>query len=341
MAVLLAVVVVRAVLAEPGPGREAATVGVAVAMALVYAAGLGRLVGRDRARALAWLVLLVGCWVALVVLTPQSVFLAFPLYFLIAHVLPDRSAVAAVGVLTAVAVLGYALPEGWSFAAVLGPVLGALVAIATVLGIRAVDRESQRRGVLEERERLAREIHDTLAQGLSSIQLLLGAAEQQLAPGVPARDLVWQARQVATGNLEETRRFVRALTPAALADQSLGAGLDRLAATHRASLTVDGRVRALPPAYDEALLRIAQEALTNAGRHAAADHVAVTLGYLADSVSLDVVDDGLGFDPAAHHEGFGLRSMRSRAEQLRGSLTVESAPGGGTAIGVSLPEVRP
>ncbi|MGH3444754.1 MAG: sensor histidine kinase, partial [Nocardioidaceae bacterium] len=184
-------------------------------------------------------------------------------------------------------------------------------------------------------------IHDTLAQGLSSIQLLLGAAEQQLADGQPARPLVDQARAVATTNLEEARRFVRALAPAALTDESLGGALDRLAATHRATLTVDGRPRPLPADQQEALLRITQEALANVASHAGAGNVAVTLGYLDDAVAIDVVDDGVGFDTSASQAGFGLRSMRARAERLRGTFTVESTPGGGTAIAVSLPSALP
>lgn len=221
----------------------------------------------------------------------------------------------------------------------LGPVLGALVAIATVLGIRAVDRESERRGVLEERERLAREIHDTVAQGLTSIQLLLGAASQRIDTHPDrARALVEEARTVATANLEEARRFVRALSPADLDVAPLEVALARIAEEVGATFTISGAPRPLPTAHDVTLLRITQEALANAARHAEAARTSVTLSYLPDSVALDVVDDGVGFDPASPDTGFGLGSMRSRAAAVGGRISVESTPGSGTAIAVALPE---
>lgn len=336
---LLAVLVVHAVTRESGPHLP--TLFAALLMLVIYGVGVTPLVGTDRTRALVWLVLVVGSWWWLMWLAPEGVYLAFPLYFLAAHLLPDRLSVLAVAALAALAIGGYAAHEGLTFAGVLGPVLGALVAISSVLGLRAVQREAARRGVLEERERLAREVHDTLAQGLSSINLLLGAAVERLpddAAHAPSAALVRQAREVAVANLEEARRFVHGLAPPALDGTELATAVQR-AVDERpgTTLRIEGPVRPLPPSYDVALLRILREALTNARNHADADQVAVTLSYLDDEVVLDVVDNGHGFDTATPRSGYGLRSMQARAGELGGRLEVESTPGSGTAVVAVLP----
>lgn len=222
--------------------------------------------------------------------------------------------------------------------AFIGPLIGAAVAVATVLGYDALFRESERRrelivelvatradlaeaertaGTLAERERLAREIHDTLAQGLSSIQLLLRAAERSLPEDAPAAAHVRAAREAAQANLAEARSFVRALTPPDLEHGSLAAALERLCArTTAPDLTVrfavSGTPVELPTPYEVALLRTAQSALANTVRHARAGRAEITLSFMDTSVALDVVDDGQGFDPsgAPVHErgdgGFGL-----------------------------------
>ncbi|MGW1607605.1 sensor histidine kinase, partial [Streptomyces eurythermus] len=209
-------------------------------------------------------------------------------------------------------------------------------------------------GVLAERDRLAREIHDTLAQGLSSIQLLLRAAERALpqAPQNAAR-YVDQARQAAVDNLAEARRFVAALTPPTLEGTTLAGALDRLCTTtsarHRltARFRLTGEPAPLTTAQEVALLRIAQSALANTVRHAEATTADVTLGYPGDHVTLDIVDDGRGFDPdrlpAPDPEagGFGLAAMRARAHSLGGTLTLTSAPGHGTALAARLPLTPP
>lgn len=311
--------------------------------------------------------LLVAAWLLLVALTPDGVWLAFPLFFLQAHLLPLRRGLAAVAATTAATVAGYAWQLGsLQAAAVIGPMIGAAVAVAVVLGYHALARESEQRrrlveeltathaeraaGASGERERLAREIHDTLAQGLPSIHLLLRAAGRAL-PDRPslAAEQVEVARATAQENLAEARRFVRALTPPALAGASLPAALERLCATARAregiaaSLHLSGEPAAVPTPHEVALLRVAQSALANTARHVGASRVDLTLSWMADVVSLDVVDDGAGFDPAAVPSagsggaGFGLAAMRSRVAQLGGELVVKPAPGAGTAIAVSFP----
>ncbi|MDG4865594.1 sensor histidine kinase, partial [Streptomyces sp. T-3] len=254
--------------------------------------------------------------------------------------------------------------------AFIGPPLGAAVAVGTVLGYRALYRENERRrelieellatraelaeaermaGTLAERERLAREIHDTLAQGLSSIQLLLRAAERALPEDAPALAHVREARVTAVGNLAEARRFVRELTPPDLERGSLAGALERLCTSASGSgapaveFDLSGTPVELPTPYEVALLRVAQSALANTVRHAGARRASITLSFMDTSVALDVVDDGAGFDPGAvpaagsDDGGFGLPAMRSRAHSLGGTLSVESAPGQGTAVAITLP----
>ncbi|WP_320068538.1 sensor histidine kinase [Micromonospora sp. RTGN7] len=348
-------------------------IGVATACALVYAAGpLLPHVRRSRRAAAVWLAAVGAVWLMLLALSADGVWVAFPLYFLQLHLLPRRAGLAAV-VVTALAVItAFAVHRG-SFSPVtaIGPALGAAVAVAVVWGYQALYRESEERrklieeltatradlaqaqhtaGVLAERERLAREIHDTLAQGFSSIQLLLRAAERALptAPQTAARH-VEQARQAAVDNLAEARRFVVALAPPALVGSTLTSALEHLCATtstrHRltARFHLTGEPQPLPTAYEVALLRITQSALSNTVRHAHATIAEVTLSYLGDHVAVDIVDNGTGFDPdrlpAPHPEngGFGLSTMRARTHALGGTLIIESTMGHGTALAAQLP----
>nr|WP_208407216.1 sensor histidine kinase [Amycolatopsis granulosa] len=355
---------------RPQAGLIAAT---AVACAVLSAAGpvLPRVRGSRRAAAV-WLAAVGAFWLVLLALSADAVWVAFPLYFLQLHLLSRRAGLAAVAVTAVVAVAGYATHQGsFSAAMALGPALGAAVAVAVVWGYQALYRESEQRrrlieeltatradlagaqhaaGVLAERERLAREIHDTLAQGLSSIQLLLLAAARAL-PRKPenAARYVDQARQAAVDNLAEARRFVAALAPPALEGTTLAGALERLCTTtstrHRltARFHLTGEPVPLATAHEVALLRVAQSALANAVRHAEAATAEVTLSYLGDHVAVDIVDDGRGFDPdqlpATDPEagGFGLAAMRARVHALGGILTVESAPGHGTALAAQLP----
>jgi signal transduction histidine kinase len=249
---------------------------------------------------------------------------------------------------------------------------------------RELAERERGQAVLEERERMSRELHDTLAQDLVGIVTHLQAADAASEAGEAARHRQEAARMAHEG-LAETRRLVWALRPAELEGASLAESLeraiDRWRSTSgiRASLTVAGEVRALHPDVEVTLLRTAQESLANAARHAGAQEVVVSLSYLGDVVTLDVHDDGVGFDPGARADGaagvgaavgaapgvgagvgagawgnaetaagddggpgglgLGLRGMRERVERLGGSVAIESAPGEGTTIGVSLPTV--
>ncbi|GAA1276425.1 MULTISPECIES: sensor histidine kinase [Streptomyces] len=364
MAGLLVLVAGRA-LAGDSTGAGA-VVAAAVVMAVVYGAGpLVPAVRATRAGAALWLGALCAVWLVLLVLSPDGLWLAFPLYFLQLHLLPARWGVPAVTLTAGAAIASYVRHgQPLNPGAFIGPLLGAAVAVATVIGYQTLYRESERRrhlieeliatraelaaaertaGTLAERERLAREIHDTLAQGLSSIQLLLRAAQRALPPQSPAAPHIEQARAAAQDNLAEARRFVRALSPPDLENGSLAGALERLCATApglTVRFTESGTSAALPTPYEVALLRIAQSALANTVRHAGARRAEITLSFMDTAVALDIVDDGRGFDPVsapAGDGGFGLPAMRSRAESLGGTFTVESAPGQGTAVAITLP----
>lgn len=348
-------------------------VAAAVVCGLIYAAGpaLPRVSRSGRAAAL-WLAVVGIAWLVLLALSADGVWLAFPLYLLQLHLLPRRAGLAAVVLTAAAAIAGFAVHQGrFGAAMVIGPAIGAAVAVAVVWGYQTLYRESEQRrqliqeltatradlaaaqhtaGVLAERERLAREIHDTVAQGLSSVLLLLRAAERALpeAPDNAAR-YVDQARQAASDDLAEVRRFVAALAPPTLEGTTLAGALERLCAItstrHHiaARFHLAGEPVPLPTAHEVALLRIAQSALANSVRHGEAATAEVTLSYLGDHIAVDVVDDGRGFDadalpvPDPEAGGFGLAAMRARVRALGGTFTVESAPGRGSALAAHLP----
>jgi signal transduction histidine kinase len=198
---------------------------------------------------------------------------------------------------------------------------------------------SHRAGVAAERERLAGEIHDTLAQGFTSIVTLLQAAQAQF-DGDPtaARRHLDLAVRAARENLREARQLVAASAPSDLASRSLadavGRQVDRWTeeTAVSASCEVTGTPRQLPPEEEIVLLRAAQELLANVARHAGASAVAVRLDYTDPStVTLSVTDDGTGFDAATVGEGsFGLRLMRGRVERLAGTVAVDSGSSGST-----------
>ena len=204
--------------------------------------------------------------------------------------------------------------------------------------------------VLEERNRMAREIHDTLAQGFTGIFLQLEAGEQALeeSPDEVANHLN-QAKTLARYSLQEARRSVWDLLPHALEDRSLELALreevERLSAANqeKASFDLIGSPSALSSDIQTALLRICQESLTNIKKHADATEVSVTLTFGPESVDLNVKDNGRGFDAGSPNEasnqgGFGLTGMQQRAESVGGNLIVKSHQGKGTQIEVRIPK---
>ncbi|MYR60809.1 sensor histidine kinase [Streptomyces sp. SID625] len=209
--------------------------------------------------------------------------------------------------------------------------------------------QAREAGVADERRRLAAEIHDTLAQGLTGIIAQLRVVTNT-TDRAAARAHVERAMELARQSLGEARRSVHNLAPVALADAGLPEALRDTVAEWgertgcRADFTVTGTSEQVHDEVSATLLRIAQESLSNAARHARATRVGVTLSYMGDEISLDVRDDGRGFDPLAvpartRAGGFGLDGMRARAERIAGSLTIESEPGHGTAVSARVPLV--
>ncbi|MFB4278312.1 sensor histidine kinase [Nonomuraea sp. MTCD27] len=218
--------------------------------------------------------------------------------------------------------------------------------------------QAREAGVLDERQRMAREIHDTLAQGLTGIITQLQAAEQMHEVPAPWRRPFDAVKGLARESLAEARRSVDALRPEPLDTARLSDALadvaDRWSKLHglAVQVTTTGTARPMAPEAEFALLRTAQEALANVAKHAHATRVGVTLSYLDNEVALDVRDDGRGFDPAgleagtaadgrpqpaSRDGGFGLTIMRQRVERLSGSLRIESEPGAGTGVSACVP----
>ncbi|WP_017610354.1 sensor histidine kinase [Nocardiopsis xinjiangensis] len=206
-------------------------------------------------------------------------------------------------------------------------------------------RLSEQAGAMAEREHLAREMHDTLAQGFTSIVALTQAVESELEtdPATARRHLAL-TRETALDNLAETRAMVAARGPVLLEDDDLEEALERLTGRFGAELglaaeaEVRGRARPLPGDVQVCLLRTAQEALANVRKHAGpeAESARVRLSYTDVGVSLSVRDDGRGFDPDRPGHGNGIANMRRRAHDLGGVLDVESAPGDGTTVRLAL-----
>ncbi|MEZ4769301.1 MAG: sensor histidine kinase [Caldilineales bacterium] len=209
-------------------------------------------------------------------------------------------------------------------------------------------RAEREAGILEERQRLAREIHDTLAQGFASIVMHLEAAEQGLAEDVEiAYKHLDLARRTARDSLEQARRVVQDLRPQPLDEATLPDAIERTVSQWAnstgvaAEATCTGVIRTLHPDIETTLLRAVQEALANVRKHSDASRVDVTLSYFDDVVVLDVQDNGTGpsANPAAASlsGGYGLQAMRERAGQLHGSLLLETVPGEGTTLVLEIP----
>ncbi|SNV85883.1 two-component system sensor kinase [Corynebacterium imitans] len=323
-----------------------------------------------------WCAALLALWVADITFSPVAVYWVFILFFVVLRAFNNWRGLVLVAVGLAISI-AIQIPTGLTLGGVLGPVLSAVVVVAINYAFTTIGRVSKEReqlidellstqdklvateraaGVAQERERLAHEIHDTVAQNLSSIQMLLHAAERDLVNArIPKEQLeaplkrMETARRAASNNLAETRAMIAALAPAPLTETSLSEALGRIAEDLATAsdmdivVETDGEVAQLPMRTEAGLLRIAQGAMANAVKHSGGTRMRVTLTYGPDEVRLDVVDNGRGFDPeaqAAKPAGLGhlgLDAMRSRAAELGGKLVVESAPGGPTALSVAVP----
>lgn len=345
---------------------------------LVAYTGIGRraAVTADVRLALAYLAVMFACIVVIVAQVPMGSMLLFLAYSQIWYFAPNRRAGIWLTVGLSVVLFGTL--------AVLNDVdtpteivelvteAGIAVAFAILLGlwVTTVVEQSEERadllarleaaqaelaashhaaGVLAERERMAREIHDTLAQGFTSVVMLAQTASADLRRGRPddAATRLTLIERTARENLAEARALVAASAPVGLAESTLVEALERLATRFgeetgvRVRLVADDDALAdLPRDREVILLRAAQEALSNVRRHAQATRVELVLASAEPgSVRLEVVDDGCGMPPSAV-EGFGLRGMRDRVSSGGGSLAVTSGEGAGTCVRVTMPTGR-
>ena len=329
-------------------------------------------------RQLLRLVIIIGdivLWFVLVNISAAFYFILFGLGGQIFRHLPIRYAVTAMIFLTVALIAAQFLDSGEDFS-VSNPLIWIFLflgIVSIVIGVwfsaiigQSIQRRElieqleaaqaelaaaeRREGVLEERQRLAREIHDTLAQGFTSIVMHLEAAEQAMPEdtGTVQKHLNF-ARDAARDKLKEARRVVQDLRPDTLEKRSLPDAIERTARRWAEgsgialNTTITGDPLPLHPDVEVTLLRATQEALHNIRKHAQAEAAQLTLSYMADIVVLDVHDDGVGIagaEAAAEDGGYGLQAMQERAEQLGGAVNVESEAGEGTTVVVSIPTVN-
>lgn len=377
--------------ADASPARRIAVIILTALLAVVYLAGTvaGQTTHGLRRFALPWLTVVLGLWLVLVVLSADAVWLLFPLVFVVLSLTGSvAGALAVVGCWVVAAGVPLITGQRSGVGGVLGPAIGVLfagLAYWTYLRLtREVEHHRQvaeqlvatrdrllaaenQAGRLAERERLSREIHDTLAQGFNSVLLLSRAARTAIDQGRTgdATDQLSVITATAHDNLIQTRVLVAegaegtestaavTATPLAASLRRLTGDAARRARALGASTTVDldaeeAEATALPAPVTEALLRVAQEAVTNAVDHAGASRIRVTLGVWDTEVTLDVFDDGCGFDPASVQRtelgGYGIAGMRDRVTALGGEFTVDSTVSGtgagtvaGTVVAVRVP----
>ena len=377
IAVLLCLIgIVRAVTEGAAP---APAIGAGLVVAVWYGAGVALSARQSLRRGARWWLLgLAAVWLGAVVVSPEFIWVAFALWLLAGHLLPWWPSVLFSAVVYGIVAAAPAVHHGTTtWPGIIGPLVGGVFALGISRGyltlVRdAVERErllvslaraqretadlqdelalTQREsGAIAERTRLSRDIHDTVAQGLSSIRLLAHAAADRTGDEADLRTYR-QIESLAEDSLHDVRRIVAALAPNELEDDALAAALTRMLGQLREQtgvetrLHVDRTVPPLPRAVEVALLRTAQSALANVRLHAAAESVVVSLIDGEDSVRLDIIDDGRGFDlgewtssPSGGGSGYGLHFMRTRLRELGGGLEVETSPGEGTALSAHLP----
>ena len=377
--VLLTLGALRAITVDGVPALSA--IGSAVLIAALYTVATLRARRRRGGADLllpsrGWVALLLLTWVGATLVSAAFVWLAFPLFFLVLFALGRLTGPLVLLVVAAWAVLAplvVGTQDALSIGEVMGPLVGAVFSLVAhtvwrrlleesernrrlVIQLRAAQSElaesERRKGIAEERERLAQDLHDTLAQGLNSIVLLSRAAGTDHPEA--AADFA-RIEDTARANLSDARHLVRDLadhSSQTTLEQALRLVLSRaeqLGTDTRLELRSDGTARELTPESVETLQRAAQSLVANVLQHAQASRCVLTLAWWPDRVSLDVADDGRGFDPAAplrasrdEHPtgtagGDGLRLLRSRLARAGGTVTIDSAPGEGTTVGLTLP----
>ena len=311
-----------------------------------------------------YLVLAVPLTLLAFALDPVGAIMLFMLYPHIWVLLPQRQATVVTALTAVTTGVAIALGSGFEPSSVFVVSAFSVVALAfaAAMGLwitRIVEQSRQRAelvtrlnaaqtelaeaakqaGISAERERLARDIHDTLAQGFSAVALLIDAAKADLGHGDDrVRHLLTRAGDVARENLDEARTLVHALTPPSLREGSVSDVLHRLVdrlndgSATAFTFTVTGDPRSFPPAREVAVLRLVQEATGNARAHADASGVTVQLVFGSTETLVRVSDNGRGFDVDTAAGGYGLAGMRRRVTDTGGSLTVDSVVGNGTTV---------
>lgn len=323
-----------------------------------------------------WLFVVVTLWALLVILHPDFSWIAFPLFFLELHVMRRHPwAAYSFVALTGAAVVCAPLLHGEELTSsqFVGPLIGAVAAVILWHIYQALFRQTQAQsraleelhrtrdelarsqraaGRLAERERIARDIHDTLAQGFSSV-VLCSRAAQRTDQETEKEHMLQVIEDTAAQNLHQARSLIEELS---LADASIEDFLSEMkrhcqnvtamptGSTCR--LVVDGEPRELDHRLQELLLRVTQASLANVVQHAAADNCVVTLGSHPDAITLDIYDDGVGIHPATSH-GFGLTGVKQRVKEAGGEFFLESGrgeggprksgTGKGTVVGIRVP----
>lgn len=326
----------------------------AVPFALLYMAGtVAYNEGKrfPRAAMYTWLAAVLALWVVMALHAAEFVWLEFPLVILVSVVLPTWSGIAVAALLLAFT-LSVTVP-GAGIGGVVGPLLGTVLALLIYHSYRALRAEADHykhlayelqathmelaaaehaSGVLEERARLSREVHDTIAQGLSSIVLLGRTLDKQITePG--AKQILDTIRATASDNLAEARRFVAVNAgpaeplPRRLEELARGAEGRQQALGQR--LTVDLNIEDVPEPAAGVIERVVREGLSNIVRHAGATRAVVTVEQLGDVATVDVFDNGRGITGP---EGYGLRGLRARVAEVGGTLSVE-----GNVLAASIP----
>lgn len=367
--VVIAILVLGILAVEDGPtGRRWLAAGAVVALVIWYVLfGASQIIGRDPRRSALAAIGTVALVLAGFAADPAVALLLFIAYPQLFAYLQLRRSVPAVAALSAGVAVINAARAGWtSSGAVAALGFGALsLVFAVAFGVwitRIIEQSGERAGLIEalqatrqelaaahteagaaaERQRLALEIHDTLAQGFTSVVMLVQAAEAEVGhDDDEVRRYLALAERTARENLDEARSLATEVGPTPLQAASLADAIARLTERFQdetsvvARFELTGSPRALEASADVVLLRVVQEALNNVRRHADAKHLSVRLSYLDDGVHVEVDDDGRGFEPAGA-DGFGLRGMRERVSQAGGEVSVRSAPGNGTSVGVRL-----
>jgi signal transduction histidine kinase len=369
---LLTLVAVSAFFEDLSGRNRLAYLGVLAVLGAAYLLiGQRAATSRDRLRSHLYRLILVACCGTAAGLYPESMFLlfiAFPQIWFLSERTREGVVFSALVLVSNAIGLLTATEWTWAQAREMAPWVLVSMTGSVLLGVwieRVINQSEQRAdliaeldstrgelaeanhaaGVMAERERMAREIHDTLAQGMTSIVMLSQAARAGLVHGGTTDDTrakLAAIEDTARENLAEARALVAAFTPVALTDSPLPEVLRRQAERFSAETGIDVRVEldetaALSPGQQVVLLRSAQEALANIRKHAAATRVQIRLGAADGATSIEISDDGQGFETAAPSTGYGLAAMRGRVEESGGTVEVDSSPGHGTRVHVLVP----